>query len=162
MKTTLKENLDAIGEAIGRIPSGCSILTVEYDGRSTGVLVSWVQQAAFEPPTVTVCLKHGRAVVELIEGSQRFLLNVIGKDPSAMFKHFGRGYSLEADAFAGLATRATDFGPLIESCIAHLGCEVSNKVPVGDHDLYVAEVVAAESKEGEESYTHLRRNGLTY
>lgn len=158
----MKEDLDRIGTAIGRIPSGCSILTAAHNGRATGVLASWVQQAAFEPPSVTVCLKQDRPATELVDSAQQFLLNVVGEDPTTMFKHFGKGYSLEEDAFTGLDVRDTDFGPLIESCIAHLGCRVVNSVPVGDHALYVAEVVAAGFVEDARPYTHLRRSGLTY
>ncbi len=156
------EDQDTIGVALGRIPSGCSILTVVHEGRSTGVLVSWVQQATFDPPAVTVCLKHGRPAKQLIDASERFLLNVIGEDYNPLFKHFGKGFSLKENAFDGLSVRETAFGPLIESCIAHLGCQVANKVPVGDHDLYVGEVVAAGVVEGARPYTHFRRSGLAY
>ena len=158
----LFDDLETMGAAIGRIPSGCSILTAVHDRRSTGILVSWVQQAAFEPLSVTVCLQRGRAAAGMIDASHRFLLNMIGEDPSALFKHFGKGFSLEDDAFAGLSIRDTDFGPLIESCIAHLGCVVKNKVVIEDHDLYVGEVAAAGVVEGAQPYTHLRKSGLTY
>lgn len=159
---TLLEDVNTIGAAIGRIPSGCSILTAVHNGRSTGLLVSWVQQAAFDPPTLTACLKHGRPAVEVIDASERFLLNVIGVDSKNLMKHFSRGFSLKDDAFEGLSVRETAFGPLIESCIAHLGCQVTNKVPIGDHYLYVAEVVAGGIVEEASSYTHLRKNGLSY
>jgi len=147
---------------MGMVPSGCSILTVEHAGRSTGVLVSWVQQAAFESPSISVCVKRGRPIVQLMEASKRFMLNVIGEDPTAMFRHFGRGFTLGEDAFAGLQTTPTEYGPMIEGCIAHLGCRVIQKVAVGDHDLYVAQVVAAESVNGAKPYTHLRSTGLSY
>lgn len=156
------EDMDTIGAAIGRIPSGCSILTVAHNGRSTGVLVSWVQQATFDPPCVTVCIKQGRPAAELIDTSQRFLLNVIGEDSAALFKHFGKGFDLDKDAFAGLAVRETCYGPLIESCIAHIGCNVSKKVPIGDHDLYVGEVQAGGVVEGAKPYTHIRKSGMSY
>jgi len=158
----LDKDRDRIGMAMGTVPSGCSIFTVEHAGRSSGVLVSWVQQAAFEPPSISVCVKRGRPIVELIEASKRFMLNVIGEDPTAMFRHFGRGFTLDEDAFAGLQTTPTDFGPMIDGCIAHLGCRVNQKVAVGDHDLYVAEVVAAASVNGAKPYTHLRSTGLSY
>ena len=158
----MREDFDTIGVAVGRIPSGCSILTAKHNGTSTGLLVSWVQQAAFEPLSLTVCLKQGRPAAELVDGSEQFLLNVIGEDSAAMLKHFGRGFSLEEDAFHGLSVRETEFGPLIESCIAHLGCRVSRKVPVGDHDLYVAEVIAAGVVEDARAYTHRRKTGLSY
>ena len=158
----LKEDMDTIGAALARIPSGCSILTAEHDGRSTGMLASWVQQAAFRPPSVTVCLKQGRPACELVEGSGRFLLNIIGEDPTAMFKHFGKGFSLDEDAFAGLTVRSTGFGPAIEACIAHLVCRVANKIRVGDHDVYVGEVSGAGVIPEAKPYTHLRKSGLSY
>lgn len=153
---------DTIGIAIGRIPSGCSILTVEHNGTSTGVLVSWVQQAAFEPPSITVCLKRGRPIIELVDAAGCFLLNLIGDDPTMMFKHFGKGFSLDEEAFDGLTVRCTEFGPAIESCVAHLGCRVMTKVSIGDHDLYAAEVAGAGVVEGARPYTHLRKSGKTY
>lgn len=153
---------DKIGAAIGRIPSGCSILTAEHAGRSSGLLVSWVQQAAFEPPSISVCVKRGRPIAQLIEGSKRFLLNVIAEDPTPMFRHFGRGFSLEENAFSGLRISPTEFGPKIESCIAHLGCRLIQQVAVGDHDLYVAEVVAGDVVNESAPYCHLRSTGLSY
>jgi len=152
----------SIGAAVGRIPSGCSILTVEHAGRATGVLVSWVQQASFEPLCLSVCLKAGRPAAELIADSGKFLLNVLGDDPKPMFRHFGRGFTLEEDAFAGLEAERTPFGPLLKACIAHLGCAVTQKINAGDHDLYVASVVEGDVLEGATPYVHLRSSGLSY
>ncbi len=158
----LKEGRPEVGAAIGRIASGCFVLTAQDGPRSTGVLVSWVQQASFEPPSVTVCLRRGRPVDSLIDASGRFLLNVIGDDHVPMFKHFGKGFSLDQDAFAGLTIEPTEYGPMISSCVAHLACHVSQKLPVGDHDLYVAEVAAGHVSEGARPYTHLRSSGFSY
>ena len=115
MMSSLSTDREIIGIALGRIPSGCAILTATHDGKSTGLLVSWVQQASFEPLMLTVCIKEERPATKLIAGSGRFLLNVIGEDPTAMFKHFGKGFSPDEDAFAGLTVRSTGFGPAISS-----------------------------------------------
>lgn len=162
MTVTLNSDLEAIGAALGRIPSGCSILTVAHGDTSTATLVSWVQQAALEPPCVSVAIKRGRPSAELIQRSQCFLLNVIGDDPSEMFKHFGKGFAVGEDAFAGVETTETPFGPLLEACIAHMGCRVINVAPAGDHDLYIAEVAAAHGAAEKQPYTHLRKSGLGY
>lgn len=158
----MKTDRNSIGAAIGRIPSGCSILTVQHEGRATGVLVSWVQQASLEPLCVSVCLKSGRPAAELIDVAGKFLLNIVGEDTKAMFRHFGRGFALDEDAFSGLATEPTAFGPRLAPCIAHLGCQVIQTVSVGDHDLYIAEVLAAEADAGLKPYIHLRSTGLNY
>jgi flavin reductase (DIM6/NTAB) family NADH-FMN oxidoreductase RutF len=159
---TLSHELNDIAAAIGRLPSGCSILTVAHGDRRTGILLSWIQQAAFEPPLITVCIKNGRCALELIESAGRFLLNVVGDEPAAMFKHFGRGFGPEDDAFHGLVVEPTEFGPSIAECIAHLGCRVVNRVACGDHTLFVAEVVKAAAQDGRKPYVHLRKNGLSY
>jgi len=153
---------DIIGTALGRIPSGCAILTVAHREQRTGMLVSWVQQAAFEPPCVTVCVRDGRPALRLIEGAGQFLLNVMGEDPTALFKHFGKGFSLEEDAFAGLTTEDTEFGPKLLGCIAHLACKTRDAVQAGDHRVYVAEVVAAEADASTKPYVHTRKSGMNY
>lgn len=158
----MRSDSDMIGTAVGRIPSGCSILTAAHDGRSTGLLVSWVQQASFEPIYVTVCVKKDRPVADLIGASGHFLLNLIGDTPAELFKHFSKTYPLDDDAFAGLSVRDTQFGPLIESCIAHLGCRLHESVAAGDHVLHIAEVVAGGVTDGAKPYVHIRKNGLTY
>ncbi len=158
----MNENMETIGEAVGMIPSGCSILTVEHAGRSTGLLVSWVQQASFEPLSLSVCVKRGRPAQELIDAAGRFVLNVLSDDPSAMFKHFGKGFSLDEEAFDGLATEPWEYGPMLTDCVAHLGCTVTQKIAVGDHDLYVVAVAAGKSTGEATPYVHLRKSGLSY
>lgn len=154
--------MEMIGAAVGMIPSGCSILTVEHDGRRTGLLVSWVQQASFEPLSLSVCVKRGRGAQELIDAVGRFVLNVVSDDPSAMFKHFGKGFSLEEEAFEGVATEPSEHGPMLTDCVAQLGCAVTERIAVGDHDLYVVAVETGRSTRGAKPYVHLRKTGLSY
>ncbi len=153
---------NAIGAAIGRIPSGCAILTVQHERRETGVLVSWIQQASFDPPLLTVCIRRGRPVEELLEGAGSFAINILGEDAAAMLKHFGRGFALTDDAFAGLETQSSEFGRLLPYCSAHLGCRMIRVVEVGDHDIYIAQVVAGSGAVDRRPYVHVRKNGLSY
>ncbi len=157
----LKAERTAIGEALGRLPSGCSILTVAYEGQSTGVLVSWVQQASFEPPMVSFCLKRGRYVAELLDAAGVFLLNQIGEEPAALFRQFGRGFGRGDNAFQGLEIEPTSFGPLIPGCVGYLGGRVVQRIETGDHDLYVGEVIAGHGETGN-PHVHLRKSGFSY
>jgi len=159
---TVDESKEIVGAAVAMIPSGCSILTVTHKHRSTGMLVSWVQQVSFEPLLLCVCVKRGRPAQELIDAAGRFVLNVVGDDPSAMFKHFGKGFSLDEEAFDGVATQHSEYGPVLTDCVAHLGCAVTQKVAAGDHDLYIVTVEAGRATEGAKPYVHLRKSGLSY
>lgn len=153
---------ETIGVAVGMIPSGCSILTVADGDRRTGMLVSWVQQVSFEPPAVSVCVKRGRPAEDLIDAAGRFVLNIVGENPTPMFKHFGKGFGLDEDAFEGVDVASSDHGPVLTACVGQLGCRVTDKVSTGDHDLYVATVEAAAATPNARPYVHLRKSGLAY
>ncbi len=158
----MKSDSQHIGEAIGRMPSGCAILTCAHEGNSSGMLVSWMQQACFEPPSITVALQGGRPMLSLLEGSSRFVLNVIGENPTAMFKHFGKGFSLDEDAFEGVSTEPSEYGPVLADAIAKMGCVIVSQMSVGDHIVFAATVEAGEGDIEAKPYVHLRKDGLKY
>ncbi|MCK6457871.1 MAG: flavin reductase family protein [Phycisphaerae bacterium] len=159
MNATTQEQ---IARALGRIASGCFILTARAGTKRTGMLASWVQQAGFEPPAVSVAVRKGRAIESLIDESKHFALNILGEDPVAMFKHFGRGFTLDEDAFAGLDAKDCAGGIVIANRIGRLSCRVTGKHDAGDHWLYVGEVIDAEGDDAQRPYVHLRRNGMNY
>ena len=153
---------DPIAEVLGKLPSGCSILTAGHEGRSTGMLGSWIQQASFEPLLLTVAVKRGRPLVELVEGSGRFVVNILGSDPKEMFRHFGKGFGPDEPAFEGLACRATEFGTILDQVLGFLECMVQFRMEVGDHWLYVAEPVSGGMCVESEPYIHTRKSGRSY
>ncbi len=87
---------------IGHIPSGIFILTVGTGARATGMLASWVMQAGFEPPMVSVAVKLGRYVCDWLSEGQPFVLNLIGDGQKALLKHFSQGFEPGKPAFEGL------------------------------------------------------------
>ena len=152
----------AIGDALGRVVSGCFVLTAQAGEESTGMLASWVQQAGFDPPTVTACVKKARPIERLIDESGHFVLNVIGDDPSALFKHFGKGFEPGEDAFVGLDVDRHPAGVALTDCPGHLGCRVIGKHDAGDHWLYLAEVIGGRGDAERPPYVHIRKNGFSY
>ncbi len=153
---------DPIAEVLGRLPSGCSILTAGPQGRSTGMLASWIQQASFEPLLLTVAVKRGRPLEALVEDSGRFVVNILGSDPKEMFRHFGKGFGPDEPAFEGLACRATEFGTILDDALGFLECMVQFRMEVGDHWLYVAEPVSGGAGAESEPYVHIRKSGRSY
>lgn len=151
-----------VAKAIGRIPSGCSIITARSGARRTGMLASWVQQAGMEPPAISVAIKHGRPIVDLIEESGAFVLNVLGESPTAAFKHFGKGFAPEEDAFVGLDITEAPGGVLIPGRIGWISAKVLGKLDAGDHAVFVAEVTYGEGDVEARPYVHIRKNGLGY
>jgi flavin reductase (DIM6/NTAB) family NADH-FMN oxidoreductase RutF len=153
---------DQIARPLGQVPSGCFILTAAHQDRSAGMLASWAQQAAFEPPMMSVAVKRGRPIADLIEASGHFVLNALAEDPIPMFKHFGKGFALGEPAFEGLTTRVMPAGVVIEECIAHLACRLHAHVDASDHRIYLGEIIGGASHRPGKPYVHLRSNGFKY
>ena len=53
------------------------VLTSRDDDAESGMLASWVSQASFDPPGLTVAVKKDRAVENLLQVGNRFNLNVL-------------------------------------------------------------------------------------
>ena len=153
---------ERIATAVGKIPSGLSVLTAADGERSTAMLASWIQQASFEPLMVTVCIKRDRPVEALIDASGRFVLNIVGSEAKSLLKHFGRGFSLEEDAFKGLAVKRSEYGVLLNDAIAHIECAVVEKMAAGDHFVYLGEARGGGADCDLQPHVHIRKSGSSY
>jgi flavin reductase (DIM6/NTAB) family NADH-FMN oxidoreductase RutF len=152
-----------LASALGRIPSGVFILTVAQGGVETGMLASWVQQCAFKPPTISFVIQRGRAIADLLPTGADFTINILEAAQTDMIAHFGKGYTLQEDAFHNLdVERNPPHGPVLTESLAYLHAKVLDRIPVGDHDLYLAEVTAGALLEEGQPMVHVRKNGFHY
>src|SRR5947209_14083537 len=103
MSDSSRLSVTPLAQALGRVPSGLYILTVRSGERATGLLASWVQQAGFDPPMVTVAVATRRYVAEWIGETGAFTLNQLAAGSKPLIRHFGRGFDPDAPAFEGLA-----------------------------------------------------------
>ena len=152
-----------LASALGRIPSGVFILTLARAGVETGMLTSWVQQCAFKPPMISFVIQRGRAIAELLPKGADCTLNILEAAQTDMIAHFGKGFTLTEDAFIGLdLQRVPPHGPILQEAHAYLHAKVVDCIPVGDHDLFLAEITAGCLLEEGQPMVHVRKNGLHY
>lgn len=164
MADSTRTEPSALSLALGRVPSGLFILTVRRGDRATGMLTSWVQQAGFAPPMLTVALRHDRYVVDWIADAGRFTLNQVRAGQKRLIQHFARGFAPDAPAFEGLALRPdARGGPVLADALSFLDAEVADALAGGDHRIFLARVVAgALLVPGAEPMLHVRHNGSHY
>lgn len=155
---------ESVGRALGKLASGIAILTTRAADRETGMLASWIQQAAFEPPMITVAVKTGRYIADWIRDSGVLAVNILGEDQKNFLAHFGKGFAPEEPAFEGLEVerRATGVPILVES-LGYLDCRFAGSLEAGDHTVLLAEVVdGGLHGDDEPPMVHIRRSGLKY
>ena len=166
---TSQETKDAIGQAIGRIPSGVFIFVAtksDNPGQQTGMLASWVQQASFEPPQVTVAVNKSRYLTEWLREGVAVTLNQVPKGDNVLFRHFGKGFEPDVDAFEGVETIAGKTGlPLLTAALSSLEGTVVSGLEAGDHIIYLVEITSAVTHQDSaesEPFVHIRKNGFNY
>jgi flavin reductase (DIM6/NTAB) family NADH-FMN oxidoreductase RutF len=152
-----------MGAILGRIPSGIFILTAGTGERATGLLTSWVMQAGFEPPMVSVAVKQGRYLADWLSTGEPFVLNMVDQQQTSLFKHFGKGFEPGERAFEGLAISACPRGvPILDESVGHLECEPAGHLDSGDHRIFLARVARGHLQEGRQPYVHIRKSGASY
>ena len=162
--TPTRPRTSDLGAALGRVPSGLYILTARHDGRATGMLASWVQQAGFEPPMVSVALHKDRYIADWVRASGRFVLNQVPAGNKTLLRHFGRGFAPDEPAFEGVQIdHDHPAGPVLAEALAYLVVEPTGEVAGGDHVMMLGKVVEGGVIEPEgHPLVHVRQNGLHY
>jgi flavin reductase (DIM6/NTAB) family NADH-FMN oxidoreductase RutF len=124
---------DEIGRVLGRTPSGVYILTAsDGAGRETGMLASWVQQASFEPPIVSIAVNQKRYLHDWLSQSPTIALSLIGKSHGRFLRHFGRGFDADQPAFEGVEIHRSPSGlPVLAGALGFLEGAIVGKAEAG-------------------------------
>lgn len=153
-----------LGKAVGRIPSGVYILCIKTADDSSAVMVSWVQQAAFEPLTLSIAMAKDRPAYALIQQGGPFTLSVLGQADTHLMKKYARGIKPGEDPFADVSVAHTPSGqPYLADALAWLECRLDRAVEFNaDHDLLLAKVEAGSLLKEGPSFSHQRGSGWHY
>jgi flavorubredoxin/flavin reductase (DIM6/NTAB) family NADH-FMN oxidoreductase RutF len=132
-----------LDKALGRLSGGLYIVTARQGERSSAMVASWVSQASFDPPGLSIAVAKDRAIEALMQVGDRFVLNVLREDNhQELLRHFLKRFPPGADRFAGVSTLdgVSAGGPVLGDALAFLGCRVVQRMEGPDHWIIYAEV----------------------
>ncbi|MEH2442373.1 diflavin flavoprotein [Nostoc sp.] len=131
-----------VEQAVGRIVGSLCVLTAKEGDRSSAMLASWVAQASFNPPGLTIAVAKERAVETLTHTGNKFVLNILKEgNHLGLMKHFLKPFGPGQDRFADVAAEVAENGsPILTDALAYLECSVQNRMESGDHWLVYATV----------------------
>lgn len=135
---------DRTEQAAGRIVGSLCVLSAKRGEVRSGMLASWVSQATFNPPGLTIAVSKERAVEPLLHTGDRFVLNILAEGRQVR-RHFMKNFEPGEDRFAGLETQDAKNGcPILLDALAYLECTVRDRMECGDH--WVIYAVADDGK----------------
>src|SRR5262249_22693532 len=119
-------------------------LTAEGKSGAAAATVNWVTQASFAPPLVVVGVKADSGAHSIIKEANAFALNVLGKGQQAMAYTFFKPAEEQGATVSGEDYRPGATGaPILANTPAFVECRLVSTVEMGDHSIFVGEVVEA-------------------
>ena len=130
------------------MPSGLYVVgSTDKGTRRNGMTLNWATQVSFDPKWLGIGVEHGAVTHELIEAAGVFSLCVIDREDRAIVRKFTKPVEVDLDAKTLNGFPYTDgpvtAAPVLAQSVAYVECEVRQSVPVGDHTLFLGEIVNA-------------------
>ena len=129
-----------LDKALGRLSGGLYVVTASQgEGESlrrSAMVASWVSQASFTPPGITVAVAKDRAIEALMQVGDQFVLNILREENhQRLLRHFLKRFPPGADRFAGINVleEEAEGGPVLGDALAYLGCRVEQRMEGPDH-----------------------------
>ncbi len=129
------------------LPGAVGILGArDQGGTARFAAVSWLTQAAHEPPLLAVSLQASSRTLAAVQHSEAFVLAFLPEGEMVVAQRLGRASRDVFDKAAGIMIGAAPLtgAPVPEAACAWLECTLRREHPVGDHVLILGEVIGAE------------------
>ena len=135
------KSLDSdLNKALGRLSGGLYVVTASQGQgnnlRRGAMVASWVSQASFSPPGLTVAVAKDRAIETLMQINDRFVINILREDNfQPLLRQFLKRFPPGADRFQGVAILKdiAKGGPVLADALAFLSCQVKQRLETPDH-----------------------------
>jgi flavin reductase (DIM6/NTAB) family NADH-FMN oxidoreductase RutF len=138
-----------------KMASGLYVVGSTDNGeRRNGMTLNWATQVSFDPKWIGVSVEKEAFTHELITAGGVFSLCIIDREDRAIVRKFTK--PVDADLAAKTLNGFPYFdgvtgAPVLSQSVAYVECEVRQPVEVGNHTLFLGEVVQSAFLKDEET-----------
>lgn len=138
--------------ALGAFATGVTVVTTMGTQDGYGMTVNAFSSLSLDPPLVLVCARSGAAGSVEIDRNRCFAVNILAIDQEPVSRYFSsRDRPRGRDAFRDVDHRVgTSGAPLIDGVVAYLDCRLEQSYTVGDHEIFIGEVLDLHVEPGAE------------
>ncbi|HUV29864.1 MAG TPA: flavin reductase family protein [Acidobacteriota bacterium] len=134
-----------IQKVLKKLEYGVYVVTLGKGSQGNAFTASWLTQVSSEPPMVALAIHDKHQSARLLRDIDGFVVHLIAQGQEAFAKTF---YGPAESGYEKLkATSVEDSpatsSPLLKGATGYLDCKIVNRVPCGNHTLFIAEVLAA-------------------
>jgi flavin reductase (DIM6/NTAB) family NADH-FMN oxidoreductase RutF len=129
------------------MPSGLYVVgSTDKGERRNGMTLNWATQVSSDPKLLAIAVEVEAYTHELVSAGRVFSLNIVDREDRAIVRKFTKpvDVDLAARTLNGFAYHDGITGaPVLDQAVAFLDCEVRESFAVGDHTLFLGEIVDA-------------------
>jgi len=136
------------------MPYGLYVLGSRAGDRRNGMTLNWATQVSFDPKLLLVSVERGSVTHELMLEGGAFVLNIVDREDRAIVRKFTKPVEvdLEARTLNGFAFHDGRSGaPILDQAVAYVDCQIREHHDVGDHTMFVGEVLDAAFQKPEDT-----------
>lgn len=122
------------------------ISVADKEGRSNIITVAWAGTVCTNPPMVSISVRPERYSYSILKETGEFVINLTTKDLVYATDYCGVKSGRDVDKFKEMKLTPVQGqfvkAPMIAESPVCLECKVKEVIPLGSHDMFLAEVVA--------------------
>lgn len=148
MNDTSEPDVPAFRHTMGLFATGVTVLmTTTSEGEPIGMTANAVASLSLDPMLLLVCVDKKANMAPHILRASGFSICILGEHQAALSDYFaGRNLGEPPPRFV---PREWIGGPLLEGCVAGLGCTKVQVIEGGDHWIVIGRVVAVDREEAD-------------
>ena len=129
-----------------------TIVTCSCNGKVNAITVGWTGILNTKPPMTYISVRPERYSYDIIKQSGEFVINLTTENMVRATDFCGvrSGKDIDKIKETGLVlTNGSEISvPVIEQSPVNIECKVKQIVPLGSHDMFIADIVAVDVEEG--------------
>jgi flavin reductase (DIM6/NTAB) family NADH-FMN oxidoreductase RutF len=139
-------NEQAKSDLLNKLTYGLYVLAADSGDDRGGMLITWAMQASFDPPMVAVVVQNTAHTTSVMKKSGAFALNFMADEQRKEAGRFGQEHAKVGDKLGkfGHHAGAATGSPVLDDALGYLECRIKGWLQGGDHDVALAEIIAAE------------------
>jgi flavin reductase (DIM6/NTAB) family NADH-FMN oxidoreductase RutF len=151
----------AFRQVMGRFVTGITVVTAATaEGPAAGLTVNSFTSVSLNPPLVLVCVDLTSQLLPTLHASGHFAVNILAGEQEALARCFASRTAERYEQFChALYHSGTTGSPILVGALASIEARIIAEYPGGDHVIFLGEVVALGTDDGENGASDEGRSG---
>lgn len=127
------------------VPAPAALVSCQLPGgRPNLITIAWCGNVNTNPPMLSISVQPIRHSHGIIAATGEFVVNLPSRDIARAVDYCGVVSGRDVDKFAAAGLTPLGVGgvdcPAVAECPINISCRVTQRIPLGSHDMFVAEV----------------------